>query len=152
MNHKTLILTTLLVVAAGATFVAAQQAAAPRSQAAAVRPARPAAARFTRRSQVGGRLAPSEQAYAAIDGAHLMQYVNDMTAISRRYRDHGHAQFWGRIIGTDADAENAQWMLDKFKQLGLADVHQQVFDLPPQWMPKSWSVTASGGGTTLEVA
>src|SRR5262249_41549990 len=36
--------------------------------------------------------------------------------------------------------------------LGLADVHQQVFDLPPQWMPKSWSVTASGGGKTLEVA
>jgi hypothetical protein len=27
-----------------------------------------------------------------------------------------------------------------------------MFDLPPQWMPRSWSVTASGGGTTLEVA
>jgi hypothetical protein len=128
MNHKTLILTTLLVVAAGATFVAAQQAAAPRSQAAADRPARPAAATFTRTSQVGGRLAPSEQAYAAIDGAHLMQYVNDLTAISRRYRDRGHPQFWGRIIGTEADAENAQWMLEKFRQIGLTDVRPQSFD------------------------
>jgi hypothetical protein len=152
MKHKTLIPLALLLLTAGAALLGAQRAAAPASQTPGDRPARQAAATFTRTSQVGGRLAPSEQAYAAIDGTHLMQYVNDMTAISRRYRDHGHAQFWGRIIGTDADAENAQWMLDKFKQLGLADVHQQVFDLPPQWMPKSWSVTASGGGKTLEVA
>jgi len=152
MKHKTLIPLALLLLTAGAALLGAQRAAAPASQTPADRPARQAAATFMRTSQVGGRLAPSEQAYAAIDGTHLMQYVNDMTAISRRYRDHGHAQFWGRIIGTDADAENAQWMLDKFKQLGLADVHQQVFDLPPQWMPKSWSVTASGGGKTLEVA
>jgi len=101
---------------------------------------------------VGGRLAPSEAAYAAIDGARLMQDVNDITAISRRYRDHGHPQFWGRITGTEADAENAQWMLDKFKQIGLSDVHTQAFDLPPQWMPTSWSVTASGGGKTLDVS
>jgi peptidase M28-like protein len=152
MKHKTLIPLALLLLTAGAALLGAQRAAAPASQTPGDRPARQAAATFMRTSQVGGRLAPSEQAYAAIDGTHLMQYVNDMTAISRRYRDHGHAQFWGRIIGTDADAENAQWMLDKFKQLGLADVHQQVFDLPPQWMPKSWSVTASGGGKTLEVA
>jgi hypothetical protein len=152
MKHKTLIPLALLLLTAGAALLGAQRTAAPASQTPGDRPARQAPATFMRTSQVGGRLAPSEQAYAAIDGAHLMQYVNDMTAISRRYRDHGHAQFWGRIIGTDADAENAQWMLDKFKQLGLADVHQQVFDLPPQWMPKSWSVTASGGGKTLEVA
>src|SRR4029077_20870061 len=80
-----------------------------------------------------------------------MQYVNDMTAISRRYRDNGHPQFWGRITGTAADAENAQWMLEKFRQIGLTDVRTQSFDLPPQWMPKAWSVSASGGGKTMEV-
>jgi hypothetical protein len=148
MNHKTLIPVTLLILTAGATFPGAQRAAAPAAQTAA---ARPRQATFTRTSQVGGRLAPSEQAYAALDGVHLMQYVNDMTAMSRRYRDHGHPQFWGRITGTEADAENAQWMLDKFKQIGLSDVHQQMFDLPPQWMPTSWSVTASGGGKTMDV-
>jgi hypothetical protein len=152
MKHKTLIPVALLMLTAGGAWLGAQRSAAPASQTPVDRPARQAAATFTRTSQVGGRLAPSEQAYAAIDGTHLMQYVNDMTAISRRYRDHGHPQFWGRIIGTDADAENAQWMLDKFTQLGLADVHQQMFDLPPQWMPKSWSVSASGGGKTLDVA
>jgi peptidase M28-like protein len=148
MNHKPLIPVTLLVLTAGATFLGAQRATTPAAQAPA---ARPRQATFTRASQVGGRLAPSEQAYATIDGARLMPYVNDMTAISRRYRDHGHPQFWGRIIGTEADAENAQWMLDKFKQIGLSDVHQQMFDLPPQWMPTSWSVTASGGGKVMDV-
>ena len=53
------------------------------------------------------RLLPSEQAYLSIDGKHLKQYVEELTAISRRYRDHGHLQFWGRITGTEADAENA---------------------------------------------
>jgi hypothetical protein len=53
------------------------------------------------------QLLPSEQKYASIEGDHLKSYVNDQTAISRRYRDAGH-QFWGRIIGTEADAENAE--------------------------------------------
>jgi hypothetical protein len=69
--------------------------------------------------------------------------------MSRRYRDHGHPQFWGRIIGTEADAENGRWLLAKLKAIGLADVREQPFDLPPQWMPQSWSVSASGGGKTL---
>jgi len=103
-----------------------------------------------RKSEVGWRLAPSEQQYAAIDGDHLKQYVEELCAISRRYRDQGH-QFWGRITGTEADAENAQWMLDKFRQIGLSDVHAQVLDLPPQWMPQSWSVVASATGKTLQL-
>ena len=70
--------------------------------------------------------------------------------MSRRYRDQGH-QFWGRIIGTSADEENAQWMLDKFRRAGLTDVRQQLFDLPPQWMPQSWSVSASSGDQTLKL-
>ena len=104
-----------------------------------------------RGSEVGWRLAPSEQRYGSIDGAHLKQYVNDLTAIARRYRDNGHPQYWGRIIGTEADTENADWMLDRFRQLGLSDVHEQFFDLPPQWIPQSWSVTAAGNGKTLSV-
>src|SRR5713101_9725488 len=95
------------------------------------------------------RLLPAEQAYLSIDGKHLKQYVEDQTAISRRYRDHGHPQFWGRITGTEADAENAQWLLDKFRKIGLSDVREQSLDLPPQWVPESWSVTASGSGKTV---
>jgi hypothetical protein len=95
------------------------------------------------------RLLPAEQAYLSIDGDHLKQYVEDQTAISRRYRDHGHPQFWGRITGSEADAENVQWLLDKFRKIGLSDVHEQSLDLPPQWVPTSWSVAASAGGKTV---
>ncbi len=94
-------------------------------------------------------LQAQDKAYGAIEGKRLNGYVADLTAISRKYRDQGHPQFWGRIIGTSADSDTAQWMLDKFKQFGLADVHIQSFDLPDQWMPQSWDVSATGGGKTI---
>ena len=99
-------------------------------------------------------LAAADKAYGAIDGKRLYQYVADQTAMSRRYRDQGHPQFWGRIIGTSADDESQQWMLAKFKQFGLTDVRLQTFDLAPQWMPQSWTVagTALGKSITLETA
>jgi len=102
-------------------------------------------------SYLDWRALPAEQAYLSIDGKHLKQYVEEQTAISRRYRDHGHPQFWGRITGTDADAEDTQWMLDKFRKIGLSDVHEQSMDLPPQWSPTAWSVTASAGGKSVSL-
>ena len=104
-----------------------------------------------RGAEIGWHLPSSELAYASIDGKHLMQYVDELTAMARRYRDHGHPQFWGRIIGTEADTENAEWMLAKFRQLGMTDVHEQYFDLPPQWMPQSWSAVASIHGKSLSL-
>ena len=35
-------------------------------------------------------LAPADRAYAAIDGKHLKTHVQELTALSRRYRDAGH--------------------------------------------------------------
>jgi hypothetical protein len=104
-----------------------------------------------RDAELGWRLLPSEQKYAAIDGPPLKAYVSELTAIARRYRDNGHPQYWGRIIGTAADAENAEWLMQKFRQIGLSDVHEQSFNLPPQWMPKSWSVTLSANGKTIAI-
>ena len=97
-------------------------------------------------------IAPSDQAYAAIDGKHLHGYVSEIAGISDHYRDSGHPQYWGRIEGTDADAENAQWMLNKFKAAGITDTRIQSFDLPPQWMPQSWEVSAVGSGKTVALA
>ena len=96
------------------------------------------------------KLAPSDQKYAAIDGKHLKVYVDEQAAISRRYRDAGH-KLWGRIIGAESDSEDARWLMEKFRQAGLSDVSTQSFDLPPQWMPESWSVMASAGGKTLQL-
>ena len=102
-------------------------------------------------SYLNWRLAPADQAYASIDGKHLKEYVIDQAKISDRYRDAGH-QFWGRISGTEGDTENAKWLEDKFRKIGLADIHQQMFDLPEQWLPSSWNVTASSGAKSLDLS
>jgi hypothetical protein len=97
------------------------------------------------------QLPPGRAAYASIDGQRIHQSVADLTAISRRYRDQGHPQFWGRIIGTSADAETAEWLSGQFKRLGLSDVRLQAFDLAPQWMPQAWEITAKTGDKTLKL-
>jgi hypothetical protein len=95
-------------------------------------------------------LPASEAAYAGIDGLRLKGYVREVTAISRRSRDRGE-QWWGRIQGMPADAETQQWLADKFRRAGIQDVRIQPFNLPPQWMPSSWSVLATGGGATIRL-
>jgi len=94
-------------------------------------------------------LPPGENAYADIDGKRMHRYVVEQAAISRRYRDAGHPKFWGRIIGTSADAEDVEWMMQRFKAVGLTDVHTQPHDLVPQWFPQSWEVTITGAGKTF---
>jgi len=94
-------------------------------------------------------LPPGDSAYADIDGKHMHRYVVEQAAISRRYRDAGHPKFWGRIIGTSADAEDVAWMTERFKAAGLSDVRAQSYDLVPQWFPQSWTVTITGGGRTI---
>jgi len=96
-------------------------------------------------------LPPGQEAYADIDGKQMHQYVVEQANIARRYRDAGHPKFWGRIIGTSADVEDADWMIAKFKAAGLSDVHSQTFDLLPQWFPQSWEVTIRGAGKTLSL-
>jgi hypothetical protein len=144
---------TIALVLAIASLLLVEVPAAQNPDGTRVRPAAagPVEPPHLRSAEVGWRLAPSEERYAAIDGAHLKRFVSDLTAISRRYRDNGHPQYWGRIIGTAADTENAGWMMEKFRQIGLSDVHEQYFDLPPQWMPRSWSVTLSANGKTLSI-
>ena len=89
--------------------------------------------------------------YAAIDGRRLHEYVVEQAAIARRYRDQGHPQFWGRITGTSSDAQSAEWLAAKFRDIGLSEVHLQPFDLVPQWMPQFWEVSVTSGDRTLLV-
>ena len=60
--------------------------------------------------------------YGAIDGHHIWQYVVEQAQIAEHYRDNGHPQFWGRIAGTSGDAEDAQWLLNKYRA-GWTDGH-----------------------------
>jgi len=96
-------------------------------------------------------LSAADARYGAIDGRHLHRVVGDLAAIARRYRDAGHPQYWGRIIGTSADEESAKYLVDRFRQIGLSDVRLQPFDLPPQWMPRSWEIAATVGDRTVKL-
>ena len=94
-------------------------------------------------------LPPGAERYGDIDGRRLLEYVVEQVEISRRYRDQGHPKFWGRIIGSSADDESAEWLVDRFEAIGLSDVRVQPFALQPQWRPQSWQVTVVAGDTTL---
>jgi hypothetical protein len=86
-------------------------------------------------------LPETERAYADIDGERLKAYVGQVVEISRRSKARGE-KFWGRIIGTEADRETEEWLFDKFRQAGLANVRSQSIALPPQWFPQNWEITA----------
>jgi len=94
----------------------------------------------------------STSGYDTVDAERLKRLVVEQTAIARRYRDAGN-QYWGRIIGTEADHETASWMADRLRQAG-AEVRVETLDLAPQWVPRSWalSVHASGGEFRLASA
>jgi peptidase M28-like protein len=138
-----------LTVAAAMMNVPGRAAQAPQSSAAAPTTTQLAASGKFQDALLEWPLAPGDQAYAKIDGKHLHQYVEEQAAIARRYRDQGHPKFWGRIIGSSADAESAEWLANKFKSFGMSDVRIQPLDLPPQWFPQKWEVTVTGGGKTL---
>jgi hypothetical protein len=62
-------------------------------------------------------LPPGGEKYAAIDGKRLHKDVVAQALIARRYRDQVHPKFWGRIIGTSSDAESAEWLARRFKEI-----------------------------------
>jgi hypothetical protein len=88
---------------------------------------------------------PGNEAYDSIDGMRMKQLVEEQTAIARRYRDAGN-QFWGRIIGTASDHETADWMAEQLREAGAENVRLDPIELPPQWLPESWEITASHNG------
>ena len=93
-----------------------------------------------------------DRKYAAIDGMHIWRQVVEQAKIAEHYRDSGHPQFWGRIAGTSADTEDAQWLANKYTQAGLTDTHIQTVNYPaPQWSVGSWNVAVAGGGKTMDL-
>ena len=95
---------------------------------------------------------PSGKAYNSISGKALMRYVDEQAAISRRQRDNGNPQYWGRIVGTQSDVDSAEWLLAHFKRLGLTDTRNQTIAMfDPQCVPKMWEVSAESGGAARKL-
>src|SRR5687767_7221833 len=71
--------------------------------------------------------------YEDIDGDRLKIYVEEQVAISRRSKARGD-RLWGRIIGSQADRESEEWLLDKYRKAGLQNIRSEPIALPPQWL------------------
>ena len=96
-------------------------------------------------------LPPSALQYGRIDGRHLKPYIGDLAAISAKSRNEGN-QWWGRITGARSHVETQQWVAGKFHELGLEQVRQQEFELPPAWYPNSWEAIVPAGGKSIPLA
>jgi hypothetical protein len=140
----------ILGVAASVFVVGDAEQVAEARQVAAPRANSPAVAVVSEEAFLRYPLAPADRPYAAIEGMRTKQYVKELTAISRRYRDAGH-QYWGRLIGLESDAWTAEWMAQKLRDVGAINVRIQPIDLPPQWVPRSWEVVAIGNGQSLRL-
>ncbi len=96
-------------------------------------------------------LARGDEKYARLNGDRMKEHVRALTAMSRKYRDAG-LKFWGRMPGTQADADAEQYVAAKFREYGLQHVQLQPVSLSPQWEATDWSFTAAGSGSTLAPA
>src|SRR5216683_2032157 len=68
-------------------------------------------------------LPPGESAYADVDAMKIKATIGEITAISRKSRDDGN-QYWGRIAGTAYDRMTEDWVMDRFKKLGLTGIRR----------------------------
>jgi len=89
-----------------------------------------------------------DRIYEKIDGHRIKEKDLEVVAISRQSRDAGD-KYWGRIAGTKYEKMTAEWAEAKWRQYGLTDIHEQQYDLPPQWFGLDWNVTATDGVKTL---
>jgi hypothetical protein len=75
---------------------------------------------------------------------------------SRRTKEIGDGQTWGRVTGFPSSIKTVQWTAEQFRKAGIADVKVQSLTQEPNssfWLPLSWEVKlladpALGAGTT----
>src|ERR1700680_5148414 len=89
-----------------------------------------------------------DKSYGTVDGHRLHVYVDELAAISEKYRDAGN-QWWGRIPGMASGIEAQNWAKEKFKAIGVPTETVTIPD--PQDLPKSWDLSVSANGKTLHL-
>lgn len=90
-----------------------------------------------------------DKSFDTIDSKKMHSYVEELAAISERYRDAGN-QLWGRIDGTSSMTEAQNWIKAKFD--AIPGLTTQVVTIPdPKDLPKSWDVSVSANGKTIKL-
>ena len=92
-------------------------------------------------------LSEADQRYATIAGARLKDVVREVADISLANRD-DRTKYWGRIAGTPGEEMAREYVERRFRELGLTDIRDQVFDLPTQWFPAGHDISVEAGGRT----
>ena len=62
---------------------------------------------------------------------------------SRRTKEFGSGQTWGRVTGFASSMKTVDWAVDQFRKAGIADVKAQPISQPAGsgfWIPLSWEV------------
>ena len=95
-------------------------------------------------------LAPEDKKYGDLQAVRLKQILMETTAISQRDKATG-ALFWGRNVGFPGHVWAQDWAEAYFKKHGLTNIHRKSFDLPPQWVPKSYQIQFSAAGKTYDL-
>jgi hypothetical protein len=93
-------------------------------------------------------LAPEDRKYADLDGMKMKAVLNEAIAISQRDKASG-ALFWGRNVGFPGHDATQNWVEGYFKKHRLQNIYRKSFDLPPQWVPKSYDIAFSSGGKSF---
>jgi hypothetical protein len=93
-------------------------------------------------------LPTGEEAFESLDGKRMSKDVDEIVAFSIKDKADGNL-LWGRVAGSKNDAAVTEWVERRFRAIGLENVKRETFDLPPQWFPTSWRLTASAGGQKI---
>ncbi len=89
------------------------------------------------------RLQDGDDPYTSVRGADVYAFVQDIVDLTRASRRPG-SQYWGRIAGSDAERQTAEYVGRKLREFGLDDVRTEAVVGGNQWWPVSWRVTLLG--------
>ncbi len=76
-----------------------------------------------------------------------LEAIVGFSASSRRDREIGNGQLWGRITGFPSGERTVAWAAEQFRQAGIEDVRVQTFaqdEGASLWLPLSWEVRLMG--------
>jgi hypothetical protein len=97
------------------------------------------------------RLPEAEDPYRDLEAEEMLAVIDDVVAIAEQSRADG-VGLWGRIPGSRYAKMTAEYAAERFRTLGLEDVHIDTFEREPTWLLHSWELTlladpAYGEGT-----
>lgn len=95
-------------------------------------------------------LPPGEPAFTELHASAIREDLEQVVAIareSRKAREIGSGQLWGRISGFPSGTKTAHWAAAAFRRAGITDVQLQPIAQQANasfWLPLAWRVTVLG--------